>query len=103
MARLKIKPDHRGIAALLKSSEMESAVKEATEAVAENVRAMGIRVGDRDGGPHETDLPVTTLMVTTDRAHGIVALAHASGDAVQAKYGALTKAAAEAGLDVSGP
>jgi hypothetical protein len=41
-------------------------------------------------------------MYETDRAHAVVVLAHAAGDAVQAKHGALSKAAAEAGLDFKG-
>lgn len=102
MARNNVRLNHAGIAAILKSAEMAAAVKAATEAVAENVRGMDIKVGDRDGGPHEYDLPVTATLVTTDRAHGIVALAHPAGRAVQAKHGALTKAAAQAGLDVRG-
>ena len=101
MAR-NVKLDHRGIEALLQSTAMHRATQEAAERVADNVRAMGIRVGDKDGGAHEYDLPVTVGMTTTDRAHAWVNLAHPAGDAVQAKHGCLTKAAAEAGLDVTG-
>lgn len=97
-----VKLDRRGIAALLKSPQFDAATKAAAEAVAENVRDMGIRVGDKDGGRHEYDLPVKVFPHTTDRAHVVVALAHPSGEAVQAKHGALTKAAAQAGLDVKG-
>lgn len=100
MARIRL--NHAGVAAILKSPGVIAATKSAAEAVAENVRAQGIRVGDKDGGAYEYDLPVTVTMVTTDRAHGIVALAHPAGEAVQAKHGALTKAAAQAGLDVRG-
>ena len=98
MARIRL--DRAGVAKILKSAEMHAAVQAAAEEVAENVRAMGVKVGDRDGGPAESDLPVKVSMTTTDRAHAVVALAHPSGDAVQAKHGALTKAAAQAGLDV---
>lgn len=98
MAR-KVKLDRSGIGRLLQSTDMHRVVQEAAEAVVANVRAQGIRVGDHDGRPHEVDLPVELSMTTTDRAHATVMLAHASGDAVQAKHGALTKAAAEAGLD----
>lgn len=100
MASRRVRLDHKGVAALLKSPAMQARVDQATEAVAENVRGMGIRVGDVDGGSHERDLPVTTKVVITDRAHGLVTLAHPAGQAVQAKHGALTKAAAQAGLDV---
>lgn len=99
----KTRLDHAGIAAVLKGPLMQAAVKAAAEAVADNVRAQDIKVGDRDGGPHEYDLPVTVQMSTTDRAHANVTLAHPAGMAVQAKHGALTKAAAQAGLDVRGP
>lgn len=91
-----------GIAEILKSAPVAAAVKSAAENVAANVRDMDITVGDVDGGKHEIDLPVTVKMVTTDRAHAIVALAHPAGEAVQAKHGALTKAAGQAGLDVRG-
>lgn len=100
MARIRL--NHREVARILKSAPMAAAVKAAAETVADNVRAQNIRVGDKDGGPHEYDLPVTVSMFTTDRAHAVVALAHPAGEAVQAKHGALTKAAAQAGLDVRG-
>lgn len=90
------------VARLLKSSRVAAATRRAAEDVAKNVRDMGIKVGDRDGGPHEYDLPVKVTMSTTDRAHANVTLAHPAGQAVQAKHGALTKAAAQAGLDVRG-
>lgn len=91
-----------GVKALLQSTAMHRAVQEATEKVAANVESQGITVGDRDGGKHEIDLPVLVEMTTTDRAKGCVILAHPAGAAVQAKHGALTKAAAAAGLTVTG-
>lgn len=96
-----IKLNHASIAEILKSAPVAAAVKAAAEKVAQNVRDQGIKVGDRDGGPHEYDLPVTVTMVTTDRAHANVTLAHPSGESVQAKHGSLTKAAAQAGLSVT--
>jgi hypothetical protein len=100
--RSHVKLNGRGIEELLKSAQIDAATKEAAEEVANNVRDMGIKVGDKDGGAHEYDLPVEVFPHTTDRAHVVVALAHPSGEAVQAKHGALTKAAAQAGLDVKG-
>lgn len=97
-----VKLDSRGIEALLQSTAMHRATQDAAEKVADNVRAMNIRVGDKDGGAHEYEMPVTVEMTTTDRAHAFVSIAHPSGQAVQAKHGALTKAAAQAGLDVTG-
>ena len=102
MASSKVKIDHGGIAAILKSGEMHALIQSVTDQVAENVREQGIRVGDRDGGPREVDLPVIAKVITTDRAHGSVLIAHPAGIAVQAKHGALTKAASEAGLEVKG-
>lgn len=100
MARVRVELDEKGIAALLRSGGMRSAVDEAANAIAENVRNQDIKVGDRDGGPYEVDLPVTVTDSTTDRAKARVTLAHPAGLAVQAKHGSLTKAAAQAGLDV---
>lgn len=97
-----VKLDHAGIGGLLKSTEMHRAIQEVTEQVAKNVEALGITVGDRDGGSHEYALPVKSDVTTTDRAHGQVILAHPAGIAVQAKRGALTKAASQAGLEVKG-
>ena len=83
-----VKLDHRGIAALLKSAEMHGVINTVTNGVAAKVRGM------------EPSYPVEVQVVTTDRAHGIVAIAHPAGDAIQAKRGSLTKAAAQAGLEV---
>lgn len=102
MARQRVRLNSRGIARILKSAEMRSVTERAAEEVKANVEALNIAVGDRDGGKHEKPLPVTVTMSTTDRAHATVALAHPAGAAAQAKHGALTKAAAQAGLDVSG-
>ena len=89
-----------GVAAILASTGAHRVTQDAAEKVAENVRAMNIRVGDKDGGKHERDLPVKVTMTTTDRAHANVTITHPAGQSVQAKHGALTKAAAQAGLDV---
>lgn len=95
-----VKLNHAGVAAILKSAEMTALVNGAAEEIAENVRAQGITVGAFAGGSGEIALPVTVSPTTTDRAHASVALAHPAGIAVQAKHGALTRAAAAAGLDV---
>lgn len=47
-----------------------------------------------------TDAPVTVRAYTTDRAAAAVTIAHPAGLAIQAKHGALTKAAASVGLEV---
>jgi hypothetical protein len=102
MARKGVRLNSKGIARILKAPPMDAAVKRAAESVKANVEALNIRVGDKDGGQHEKPLPVTVTTSTTDRAHANVTLAHPAGAAVQAKHGALTKAAAQAGLDVNG-
>lgn len=96
-----VKLDHGGIGAMLRSTEMHRLIQDVTEQIAENVRDQGIKVGDRDGGSREYDLPVKSDVITTDRAHGSVTLAHPAGIAVQAKRGSLTKAASQAGLKVN--
>lgn len=97
-----IKLDGDGIEAVLKSGGMRALVDATAEKVAENVRSLNIGVGDRDGGSREIPLPVKVKLSTTDRAHAEVVLAHPAGIAVQAKHGALTKAASQAGLEVKG-
>ena len=46
-------------------------------------------------------VPVTVRPYTTDRAAAAVTIAHPSGVAEQAKHGALTKAAARLGVEVT--
>lgn len=46
------------------------------------------------------DAPVTVKSFTTDRAIAVIAIAHPAGRAIQAKHGALTKAAAACGYEV---
>lgn len=99
MARSKVRLDHRGLGAILRGREVTELTRQAAEAVADNVKSQGHLV---EGIPGDIDLPVTVSMFETDRAHAVVAIAHPSGDAVQAKHGALSKAAAEAGLDFRG-
>lgn len=102
MAANKVKLNHAGIAEILKSGEMHALIEARAEAVAEAVRDQGITVGAFKGGSGKIALPVEAKVVTTDRAHGIVRIAHPAAIAVQAKYGALTKAASAAGLQVKG-
>lgn len=93
---------HPGMAAIAKSGEMQALVNRAAEDIAQNVRDQGIMVGAFKGGTGEIPIPVTVHPTTTDRAHASVALAHPAGAAVQAKHGALTRAASAAGLSVKG-
>lgn len=100
MARQTIRLNRRGIAVIAEGANMRALVEKAAEEIAGNVRAQGIKVGDRDGGSREVDLPVNVKVGTTDRSHATVTLAHPAGVAVQAKHGVLTKAASQAGLQV---
>lgn len=72
------------------------------EEVADLVCQQGIRVGDQDGGPDEIDLPVEVHVESGATPSMSVVLAHAAGLAVQAKHGSLTRAAAQAGLKLTG-
>lgn len=85
-----VRLDTRGLAAAAESNGMKDALREAAEAVKDNVDRMGIRV---EGEPGDIALPV-------EADDDSVAITHAAGLAVQAKHGALTRAAAEAGLKV---
>lgn len=96
----RVRLDSAGIAAVLKSAAMQRAVKMRAEQVKRNVEAQGHTVGDFIGGS-EIQLPVEIRESVTDRARATVALAHPAGQAIQAKHGALTKAAAQAGLEVT--
>lgn len=96
MARgVPVRLDHAGLAQALKSAEMAEAVRARADEVAENARGQGLTAS---GGE---SIPVEVEEYTTDRAAASVTLAHAAGMGMQAKYGVLTKAAAEAGLEVT--
>jgi len=99
MAR-NVKLNNAGVREMLRSTGMHRVIQDKAEEVAAKVRDQGIKVGDKNGGQRETELPVEVEVGTTDRARGVVLLTHASGLAVQAKHGALTKAASAAGLQV---
>jgi len=101
MNGIEFHPSSAGYEEILKSAGARSAVKAAASSVADNLRSQGITVGDFHGGG-EIELPVTIEDQTTDRAREVVTIAHPAGMAVQAKYGAITKAASAAGLDVRG-
>lgn len=90
-----VRLDSAGIARVLKGAEMAALVGSAANEIAQNVRDQGIRVDDDD-----VPLPVEVSSYTTDRAAASVAIAHPSGVAVQAKHGALSKAASAAGVSI---
>lgn len=84
----KIVLDRKAIAEILKV-KMRKPVEEAANKIAARVDVGSV-----------TDAKVTVKMVTTDRAHAIVAFAHPAGIAMEAKYGSLRKAAAAEGFEV---
>lgn len=103
MALAKVKLNYAEVGRILRG-DMRGPIDELASKIAESVRSLGIKVGDRDGGASEYDLPVTvrSYMSTykTGRAAAAVSIAHPAGLAVEAKHGALRKAAASLGLEV---
>lgn len=86
--------DSKGIAEILRSEGIASAVDALAEQIAQNVRGQGFTVSSGD------PLPVTVDHYTTDRRAASVTINHPAGIGMQAKHGVLTKAAAAAGLEV---
>ena len=97
LARIQI--DRRGVGEVAKSREMKALIHDLAEEVAENVRDLGIMV---NGIPGTDVLPVKVSDSVTDRAVSRVSITHPAGLAVQAKHGALSKAASAAGLKLKG-
>jgi hypothetical protein len=92
MAR-KLRLDHPGIGAMLKSSEVAAVIDALGVAAGAHAEGHILRGGD--------EVPVLVGGDTTDRAVVRVTLAHPAGGAVEAKYGLLAKAAAAQGLEVT--
>lgn len=90
-----------GLLAALNSAGVESRVVETAERVAEEIRRDGSWDRQVEGIPGDIDIPVRVDVYKTDRPRASVHLAHPSGLAVQAKRGALTRAASAAGLVVN--
>ncbi len=83
------KLDYKGVGELLKSDEIAKAVNAAAAAIAAIVDVGSV-----------TEAQVTVREYTTDRRAAAVSIAHPAGLAIEAKYGALAKAAASVGLTV---
>lgn len=81
--------DHRGISNILRSREVDDALGRLSDEVARTAAAL---VDD--------DVEIRQDSYTTDRAARAVVIAHPSGVALQARHGVLTRAAAQAGLEV---
>lgn len=80
--------DYEGIGEMLKSYPVRKEIMGAARQMAAHVEA-------------EHDVPVEVHAYTTDRAAAAVTIAHPAGIAIQAKYGALTRAASAQGLEVT--
>ncbi|MGC4891086.1 hypothetical protein [Micromonospora sp. DT227] len=86
--RVRFKHSREGIGEVLRSVGVQEVLHAKGEAVAEKVRAAGIRV---DGVPGDVELPVTVNTTGKGtRARTYVTLDHPSGAAVEAKHGVLT-------------
>lgn len=95
MARIDFKPDRAGLRELLNDAgPIASEVNSLAHSVDANLKAQGITVAHGEAMPTKVD------QYTTDRRAASVTIAHPAGLNVQAKHGALTKAAAAAGLEV---
>lgn len=84
--KVKVELDRAGIGAVLRST-LRTLVNDAAHRVAANVKVA-------------SGVPVVMRPYTTDRAAASVTIQHRDGAAMQAKNGALTRAAAAAGLEV---
>lgn len=83
----------------VESRQMMDACERIAERVADKARAADIRV---EGDPGDVDLPLGVSMQEKEgEPYASVTIEHASGLAVQAKHGLLTRAAAELGYEVT--
>lgn len=100
MAGAEVHIDEAAIRRLSKRGDVKAATRKLARQIADNVEGQHIQVGDlqADGVENITDIPV----IVSDTEEVQVILAHPAGVAVQAKYGALTKAASSAGVHVGG-
>jgi hypothetical protein len=90
-----VRLDHGGIGSLLKSNEMQELVRDTADAVAENVASQGLTTEAGENVTAEVEPYIT------DRAAAAVMIDGPWGLGMQARHGALTKAASAAGLEVT--
>lgn len=93
MAGARIRLDHGGMADMLTSGLVAAEMAAKASEVRAVVEAHQSVVRHR--------MPVARESYETDRAAESVTIAHAGGQAVEAKYGTLADAARSAGLDVT--
>lgn len=96
---IRVRVNQAALAQIAKSAGVAAALHAKGEEVAGHIRAQGIRV---ENIPGDIALPVEVEDHGADTAVTSVIIAHPSGEAVQAKHGAVTAGAAAAGLEVTG-
>lgn len=89
-----VRLDRVGMSLMLKQSEVRNEITAIAESVGANAR------GNEGVSKHSAEIKVEHY--TTDRAASAVLIKHPIGMGIQAKYGALTQAAASQGLQVKG-
>ena len=93
MARLSVRLNSSGIAAVLKSDDVRELVTGKAGAVAAAANA-------NLGAAGHPEITAEVESYTTDRAAAQVVILHPAAMALQARYGILTRAAGEAGLEL---
>lgn len=101
MSKPRIKLNHSGMAAMLKSPAVGAAVAAKAAEIAKAVNDQGLvaHAGYGSGGPA---IVADVRRMVTDRQKAIVNIQHPAAAAMQAKYGVLTKAAGASGAEVVG-
>jgi hypothetical protein len=94
VAKVRVKLDRSGMAAMLRSAEVEGATKGVADRIAERARQAGTVQR------HSTPVVIHRYTATggrlvSSRPAFAVSLAHASGLGQEAKYGVLNRAASE--------
>ena len=81
-ASVRVELNSPGIAALLRSDEVQQEMERVAGEVAQRARSRGVMV---DGKPGEVPIPVTVEDARGKRARALVVLDHPSGEATEAK------------------
>lgn len=96
-----VRLNRAGIGRVLKSRNMSDLVQGVAEKVADNVDGQEL-TAQSPGQDTGTAITADVETYTTDRAAAAVVIRHPAAAAMQAKHGVLTRAAAEAGLEIRG-
>lgn len=79
---VRVQLDHKGMAALLRSDDVQDAVEREADGIAARARSRGIMV---EGIPGNVALPVTVVRARSTRARALVSIDHPSGLAAESK------------------